>query len=199
MLENEIKRYKALNELAEQSGIVIMGGTEDKEIPLCELKQAFELNSMLYNRSIEGLSINSAIEVYDSCVAELKPESIILHIGMADMEEFSENPSAFDNKYRELIKHIKSIDKKCSVVVVSLKNPEDDADIAEMNKHLKVIAESEQCEYGDIATKRVWNPKETKDVVSFVYSLGFVHPLKNKRPIYDLIRILFCGAQAVTE
>ena len=37
-------KYQALNKLAEQNGIVIIGGTEDKEIPLCELKQAFELN-----------------------------------------------------------------------------------------------------------------------------------------------------------
>ena len=44
----------------------------------------------------------------------------------------------------------------------------------------------------DIAEKRVWNPKETKDIVSFVYSTGFIQPLKNRRPIFDLIKILFC-------
>ena len=46
-----------LNKLADLNGTVIFGGTEDREIPLCELKQAFELDSKLYNRSIAELSI----------------------------------------------------------------------------------------------------------------------------------------------
>lgn len=192
MFENEIKKYQALNELAEQNGIVIIGGTEDKNIPLCELKQAFELNSNLYNRSVDNLSVNDVSKIYDTCVAQLNPESVLLHIGNADLKLFEDNSSDFDNKYRELIKHIRTSNSKCDIAIISLKNADDNNNIAEINKHLKYIAESERCEYGDISTKRVWNPKQTKDVVSFVYSIGFVHTLKNKRPIYDLVKILFC-------
>lgn len=192
MYGNEIKKYQALNELAEQNGIVIIGGEEDKEIPLCELKQAFELNSNLYNRSVTNLSVNNALEIYDTCVAELNPESVLLHIGTADISLFKENSSEFDRKYRELIEHIRTSNRKCNIAIISLKNHEENSDIAEINKHLKYIAESERCEFGDISAKRVWNPKQTKDVVSFVYSIGFVHALKNKRPIYDLVKILFC-------
>lgn len=192
MFENEIKKYQALNELAEQNGIVIIGGSEDKEIPLCELKQAFELNSKLYNRSICNLSVNNASEIYDACIAELNPENVLLHIGTADLELFKERSSDFDRKYRELIRHIKTSNPKCNIAIISLKNYEENSNISEINKHLKYISELEHCEFGDISTKRVWNPKQTKDVVSFVYSIGFVHPLKNKRPIYDLVNILFC-------
>lgn len=192
MFENEIKKYQALNELAEQNGIVIIGGTEDKNIPLCELKQAFELNSNLYNRSIDNLSVNDVSKIYDACVAHLNPESVLLHIGNADLKLFEDNSSDFDNKYRELIKHIRTSNPKCNIAIISLKNADDNNNITEINKHLKYIAESERCEYGDISTKRVWNPKQTKDVVSFIYSIGFVHTLKNKRPVYDLVKILFC-------
>lgn len=192
MFENEIKKYQALNELAEQNGIVIIGGTEDKNIPLCELKQAFELNSNLYNRSVDNLSVNDVSKIYDACVAHLNPESVLLHIGNADLKLFEDNSSDFDNKYRELIKHIRTSNPKCNIAIISLKNADDNNNITEINKHLKYIAESERCEYGDISTKRVWNPKQTKDVVSFVYSIGFVHSLKNKRPVYDLVKILFC-------
>lgn len=192
MFENEIKKYQALNELAEQNGIVIIGGTEDKNIPLCELKQAFELNSNLYNRSVDNLSVNDVSKIYDACVAHLNPESVLLHIGNADLKLFEDNSSDFDNKYRELIKHIRTSNPKCNIAIISLKNADDNNNITEINKHLKYIAESERCEYGDISTKRVWNPKQTKDVVSFIYSIGFVHTLKNKRPVYDLVKILFC-------
>lgn len=192
MSKNEINIYMSLNELAEQDGVVIWGGTEDRAIPLCELKQAFNLNSKLYNRSITDLSINNASEIYDTCIAPLNPESVLLHIGTADLNSFAENPFSFDQKYRELIKHIRNITPKCTIAIISLKNHEESANISEMNRHLKYIAESEQCEYGDISTKRVWNPKETKDIVSFVYSTGFVRPLNIKRPIYDLTKIFFC-------
>jgi hypothetical protein len=36
------------------------------------------------------------------------------------------------------------------------------------------------------------NPKQTKEVVSFLYSIGFVRPLKQKRPVQDMAKILFC-------
>ena len=192
MLENEIKKYLALNKLAEQNGIVILGGTEDREIPLCELKQAFELDSRLYNRSITDVSVDTASKLYDDCVASLNPETLLLHIGDADLSEFQNAASEFDQKYRELIAHIRQVNPKCSIAVIALKNPENTETIKELNKHLKYIADSEHCVFGDIAAKRVWNPKETKDVLSFVYSLGFVHPLKTKKPLYDLIKILFC-------
>lgn len=192
MLDNAIKKYTALNELAEQGGIVILGGSADKDIPLCELKQAFALEANLYNRSVDDLSVDTAAKVYEACVAPLHPETVLLHIGAADLQVFEEHPAEFDQTYRELIAHIKATDPKCGIVIISLKNPEEKANIAEMNRHLRYIAESEQCRYGDIAVKRVWNPKQTKDVVSFVYSTGFAFPLRDKRPIYDLVKILFC-------
>lgn len=192
MFENDIKKYNVLNDIAVQNGIVIFGGKEDKDIPLCELRQAFAIDSKLYNRSVDGLSVINAITLYDACAAPLIPETLLLHIGEADLNHFEENPADFDQKYRELIAHIRLLNKKCRIAVISLKNYGDDADIAEMNRHLKYIAESEHCEFGDIAAKRIWNPKGTKDVVSFVYDIGFIRPLKNKRPIYDLVKILFC-------
>mgnify|MGYP003300079331 CR=1 FL=1 len=191
MFETKIKQYKSLNKLAEKNGIVIFGGNEDLDIPIGELRQAFSIESKMYNRSIDGLSINNAINVYDECISPLVPETILIHIGSADLKNFEKESTIFDQKFRELITHIRLLNKKCRIAIVSLKNYNNDLKIAEINKHLKYIAESEHCEYGDIANKRVWNPKGTLDAVSFVYSTGFVHPLKNKRPIYDLVKIFF--------
>lgn len=188
----EIRKYQKLNELADQNGIVVFGCSKDVNIPLGELRQAFSIEQKMYNRSIKGLSVKNAIFAYKECVEPLAPETVILHIGESDLSFFEENPSEFDNKYRELITYIKSQNEKCRIAVVSLKNYANDALISELNKHLKYIADSEQCEYGDIESKKVWNPKSTMDAVSFVYSIGFVHPLKNKRPLYDLVKMLFC-------
>ena len=192
MREAEIKNYVKLNDLAEQGGIVIFGSGSDKNIPTGELRQAFAVESKVYNRSFESISVKDALSVYKETVAALSPESVLLHIGETDMDFFAESPVEFDNKYRELIGYIKSQNKKCRIAIVSLKNDDYDPQIEVINKHLKYIADSEQCEYGDISAKMVWNPKASMEVASFVYSIGFVHPLKNKRPLYDLVKMLFC-------
>lgn len=192
MREAEIRNYTKLNELAEQGGIVIFGCGADKNIPTCELRQAFAVESKVYNRSFENISVKDALHVYKEIVDALSPETVMLHIGETDMDFFTASSAEFDHKYRELIGYIKSQNKKCRIAIVSLKNHDGDPQIEEINKHLKYIADSEQCEYGDIATKKVWNPKAIMDAASFIYSIGFVHTLKQKRPLYDLVKILFC-------
>ena len=188
----ETKKYRQLNELSEPQGIVIFGDSNDKAIPIGELRQAFCIESKLYNRSFEHLSIQDAASVYEETVAPLSPETILIHIGESDKDFFSKQSTAFDTKYRELIHSIKSKNPACRIGIVSLRNYKNDSQTEEINKHLKYIADSEQCEYGDISSKKVWNPKSTMDTTAFVYSVGFIHPLKNKRPLYDLIKILFC-------
>lgn len=191
MFEKEYERYSVLNELAKPNGIVIMGGVSDITIPLGELKQTFELDANLYNRSVSGLSVKNASLFYDKCVKDLHPERILLHIGENDVTDFAANPSDFDHYYRKLIKDIKCENKKCDIIIVSLKNHQQNTDVTKLNQHLKYIAESERCEFVDIAVQRVWNPKQTKDIASFVFSTGFVRPLNIKRPAYDLVKILF--------
>ena len=191
-MDCEVRKYQKLNELAEQGGIVVFGGSGDLKIPLGELRQAFSVESKMYNRSIAGLSVKDALSVYDECVAPIAPETVLIHIGEADRKFFEEHPSEFDNKYRELLSHIKSQNKKCRIAVISLRNYESNPQIEEINKHLKYIADFEKCEYGNIANKKVWNPQSTMNAVSFVYDIGFIRPLKNKRPLYDLVKILFC-------
>lgn len=192
MMEKMFKNYETLNGLAETNGIVIFGGATANDIPLCELKQAFALEGNLYNRSVPALSVENAVSIYDRCVSPLNPETLLLHVGEADLDDFAKDPAGFDQKYRELIAHIRTLNSRCDITVISLRNHPEAEPIAEMNRHLKYIAEAEHCHFEDIASGRLWNPKGTKDVVSFVYSLGFVHPLKNKRPLYDLVKILFC-------
>ena len=192
MISLETQRYNKLNALAETDGIVIFGCKEDKNIPTGELCRAFSVDTNVYNRSFDELSVKDAVEVYEQTVAPLNPETLLIHLGEADIEFFTQNPGEFDNKYRELINTVRKHNKKCRISVISLRNYKNDRNITEMNRHLKYLADSEKCEYGDIASKRVWNPKAEMEAVSFEYSIGFVNPIKIKRPLYDLVKILFC-------
>lgn len=196
MYNEEIRRYQALNDLAKCGGITLFGSDKDKDIPLCELKQAFDLESDIYNRSFQSLSINDTISLFDSCVMPLQSERILLHIGADDLEFFQSQPEKFTAQYISLIRHIRETIKKCDIAIISIQNYENDPEISKMNKTLKYIAQSERCQFGDIATKRVWNPKQTKEISSLVYSVGFMRSFKAKRPIDDLAKILFCFENA---
>ena len=187
----ELKKYQRLNEIAEQGGIVIFGSDEDMSIPVGELRQAFSIESKMYNRSFSNLSIRDALEVYKKIIEPLAPETLLLHIGSSDLAFFSENPTEFDNKYRELLGKIRLENPKIRIAIVSLRNYTEDPQIQEMNTHLKYIADSEKCEYGDISNKRVWNPQNTIDMISFIYSLNYVRHLNNKRPLHDLVKMTF--------
>ena len=191
-MERVIKTYRSLNSLATTGGLVIFGGAEDRLIPLGELKETFDLQYTFYNRSVPGLCLGNAEKTYDQCVAPLAPQEIYLHIGDADIALFTENAAGFDEGYCHLVQHIHSLDKKCRIAIISLKNPDNDPVITDLNKHLAVIAQNENCEFCDIAKQQVWNPRQTKEVVSFLYSIGFVRPLKQKRPLQDIAKILFC-------
>ena len=192
MFDAQIAKYRPLNQLAEADGTVIFGTSSDVNIPLGELKQAFALNDNIYNRSFSELSVADAAKVYGECVAELCPDTVLLHIGETDVSDFAGNESAFEEAYRDLIGTIREKNKDCRIVIVSLKNYDNDITVAEINKLLCEIADSEKCEFEDISAKREWNVKESSETASFIYDLGFVRPLNIKRPIYNLVRILFC-------
>ena len=192
MKETEILKYQKLNELAQTGGIVILGGSEDLNIPLCEIRQAFEMEENLYNRSFMDFSVTDSVVAYDACVSALKPETILLHVGQMDLDMLQQNAAEFDSQYRVLINHIREQNTHCRIAIVSLRNYENDPVIANMNTHLKYIADMEHCEYGDIASRRVWNPKATLDAANFVRNIGFMRPLKVERSIFDLTKMLFC-------
>ena len=192
MLKNEIAKYKSLNHLAEANGIVIFGGKDDVHIPLCELKQAFALNDSIYNRSFSELSIADATKVYCECVSELCPDTILLHIGDVDVYDLNGKETVFKENYHTLINAIRENNADCRIIIVSLKNYDNNIAVDNMNKFLKEIADYEKCEFEDISAKREWNVKESSDVTSFIYDIGFVRPLNIKRPIFNLVRILFC-------
>lgn len=179
VLSEEIKAYQSLNTLADSYGVVIFGGKADRELPLCELRQAFSLEDKLYNRSFDGLSVSDAGELFDACVAPLQPETLLLHIGESDAPLFAKQPADFDAAYRALIAKARKVNPSCRIAVLSVHDNE-------MNARLKCLAESERCVFFDLSAKRVWNPQETRDV------LAFIRPLPVRQPLYDLVKILFC-------
>ena len=187
----EIEAYLPLNALTTGNGVVIFGGATDRTIPIGELKQSFNLNEQLFNRSLSGLTIEHAISAYDLCAAELNPESVLLHIGEEDLERFAKDHKGFRADYCALITHIRQFRPKCRIAVLSLFNPEALPDIATLNSQLKDLAASESCEFCDLDSISSTSQCD-RELLGFMYDLGFVRPLKIKRPLYQLAKLLYC-------
>ena len=179
--------YEKLNGIAKQNGVILMGGSFDKEIPVTELAASFEFNFEIYNRSEDNLSIKNAREFFERMIAPINPEGMILHIGDADLALFKSSPFDFDKYYLNLIEGILANNKKMRIALVSVNNPEKNETITNMNAHIKAIAESSKCPYINLDNAKLWNPKATKAAVDFAYSMG----LKVRKPLSDVAQILY--------
>lgn len=187
----EMKNYVALNSMSPKNSVVLFGDGLDKEIPVYEIAGICNLNFKLLNRSFKKLSVTDAAECYEKCIAPLAPESLILHIGNNDEELFRTNSANFDRALLSLIEKIKLSNKKMRIAIVSLQNKAGSEIISEMNRHLKAIADSERCEFCDSDKAKVWNPEATRQLYSFLYNVGFVEPLKIKKPIRDIVELIY--------
>lgn len=172
--------------------VVLLGGSLDKEIPVAEVAQSFNFNFKMYNRSKYGLSLKDAKKTYLESVEPMNPEAVIIHLGKEDVEMFKNNSADFDVKYLELLSSIRHQNKDRRIALVSLE--EESKVEVEMNRHIKVIAESEKCEFVNMDRAKLWDTEKTKEVTAFMYELGFDSQLKVKKPLGDISKVLYSYA-----
>ena len=191
-LDRRVK-VMAVNNKASDS-VVLFGSSADKEIPVAEIAESYDFNFKMYNRSSYNLSLKDAKKVFADKVEPLNPEAVIIHIGAEDYDLFKKSSAEFDIKYIDLISSIKAADKSRRVALVSNMDAAGRLSFDEMNRHIKAIAESEQCVFVDINDARLWKHDEAKELMSFMYDVGFDQPLNVKKPLGDISEIMYSYA-----
>lgn len=157
--------YQKLNSIAEKNSVIVLGGTEDSMIPVAEISQSFEFAFKLYNRSVPGLSIKEAVKAFEMNISKIQPEGLIIHLGQEDEDFFKKSPDEFDNAYMNLIAAAKKVNPKIRLILVSLFNDENNLVINEINRHIKAIADSEECAFLDTDNAKIWNLEATKEIL----------------------------------
>ena len=175
---------------SEKNQVVLFGGNLDKTIPTQELANSFGFDFQLFNKSFPELSAKNAKELFTSQIKPLHPEGIILHLGDKDSTLFKANSSDFDSAYLSLIAEIRAVNPKCRIALVSLYNENTNPTIAEMNRHIKAIADSERCDFINIDNAKLWNPESRKSAISFARGMG----LSIRKPLRDVAEILYSWA-----
>ncbi|MCQ2573962.1 MAG: hypothetical protein MJ182_08705 [Treponema sp.] len=188
--EEQIVFAEEKTSASKKYNISLMGGTYAKDIPVKKLADEFQFDFDIHNRSSFALSLKNAKEYYGKYVAGLKSDGIILQLGKEDADIFKANPSVFDTLYLELLNQIKSTNKDCRLALVSINNSMNNTTIAQMNNHIKAIAQSEQATFVNLENAFSWNPKGLQSSLDFAQGMG----LKYKKPIYDIAEILYSYA-----
>lgn len=83
--KEKIERYKRLNKFIKRGEIVFVGSSLMEQFPIYELMVDYDINKVIYNRGIGGLTTIELLEILDICVFDLEPSKIFINIGTNDM------------------------------------------------------------------------------------------------------------------
>ena len=116
---NTLKKYEKLNNFVLKGQLLFFGSTFLEEFPLDELKQDFSLDRVIYNRSIQGLTVDEALNILDTCVFDLMPSKLFISLGDEDalMPNFSEKD--FLEKYALLLEKVYAELPACKIFILS--------------------------------------------------------------------------------
>jgi len=123
------KAIKGLNDITLKNEIVIFGSTRMSRFPLYELVNRCRLENAIYNRSIEKMTLDDALEIVNDCVIAVKPEKVFLAVGEED-----ENDRDAIKKYNALVHKIRTELPDCTLYLICLSDDSDYA--ADFNENI---------------------------------------------------------------
>ena len=171
----------------EKNAVILLGNGLDTKIPVQSLGKEFKFNFKIYNKSCDKLCFEDVYEYFTQNIAPLAPEGIMIHLGENDINLCMNNSELFDTNYLNLIKQIKSSNKKCRIALISVANPHNNKAVGLVNRHIKAIAESEKCSFVNLDNAHLWNPAATKAAIEFAHNMG----LNTRKPLSDVAEILY--------
>ncbi|MDO4355042.1 MAG: hypothetical protein Q4E13_00860 [Clostridia bacterium] len=185
LFENELNNYRQLNKVARKGGVVLFGSTFSKNIPLGELKQDYEFDCDLYNRSLADLSVFDVGSVLKDCVTDLEPSKVLIQLGETDLERGFKSVSEIVAQYEMIISQIQSRVKDCRITIVSVCNTDGTLFPAELNTRLEDLAKRTGCQYADISSAPA---TEAPSVKAFCLLKYF---FRDRISDYDALHMIF--------
>ena len=104
-----------LNDITLKGEIAVFGSTYMSKFPLYEFINKCQLESAVYNRSIEGLTVEEALQIVKDCIIAIAPKKVFIALG----EEDENNPNAI-KYYNEIIRKIRAEIPTCNIFLICL-------------------------------------------------------------------------------
>lgn len=145
-VQEKLHDFIALNAMAKNAGIVCFGSSTFAKMNMLELAMDCGLNVPLYNRSIEGLTLEDSAEVLERVIIPLQPSKIFVNFGEEDSVE---DVQEFVARYEWLLLNIHRTCKNCRIYIVSVRS--DKSFAGPLNKGLAELSKSTGCRFVDIS------------------------------------------------
>lgn len=149
--KREAEEYCRLNEFAARNGVVLFGSTFAKDIPVGELRQAFDLDLNIYNRSFTDISVFDAEALLIECAESLAPSKLLLQLGETDLERGYRSVPEIIVAYDSLVKSIKKRNRFTDIVIVSVCENSNGIQPSVFNTQLEDMAKKNKCKFADIS------------------------------------------------
>lgn len=138
-LQQLTDKYTQLNKLSLKGEVAILGSTFMTGFEFGELIQRFGSNRKVYNRSVPGLKITLAKEIYAEGIIPLAPKDVFICLGETDLKDKSFDEAKFIAGYRSLGEFIRATNPRCKIHVTSVVELSDKAE--ELNVALNAMAQ----------------------------------------------------------
>ena len=140
---------KKINEISMKGEIVVFGSTYMANFPLYELANRCTFENAVYNRSIEGLTVDEALEIVDDCVISIRPCKIFLSLGEED-----ENEQDAMSQYTSLVAHIRSHLPESHLYLIGLTGS--GKHVEKFNESIKSLCDNKKIKYIDFVSKPIF-------------------------------------------
>lgn len=144
-LSEKAKGFVTLNEMAIKGEVAVFGSDYLYDFPFYDFMQGTVTDYVVYNRSLEGLTVSEAKNLYEYCLKSLDPKTILLSFG--DTETIDEK---FYQDYSELIKKVTSSYPHAKVYVMQTPNKDE-----QTNERIKRLVAGTTAQYVSL------DPEET--------------------------------------
>lgn len=141
---NRAKAFQNINELAMKGEVVVFGSTYMSRFPFYELVNKSQLEHAVYNRSIEGMTLDEAAALLPTCVLELQPEKVFLQLGETDWN----TPDA-EKKYAAIVRAIREALPAAVICLIDL--PQEEAE--DFNRKIAALCDGKTVHHIDLAAK----------------------------------------------
>ncbi len=135
LIKEKLNTIKQINELALKGEIVIFGSTYMANFPFYELVNKAQLENAIYNRSLNGLTIEDAQKIVKEFVLDIKPSKIFIYLGEEDYTSIY----AISN-YNDIIKRIKQELPSTTLYLITL--PEIDEKSKLFNQNIQNLCKN---------------------------------------------------------
>lgn len=146
LLNPSLKKFEKLNVLSKPGNAVLFGSTFASTLPVSELSQDYGISQIVYNRSINRLSVFDAKDYIKTCVIDLAPQKVFIALGEEDLDKEISEVIA---QYEWLLYQIHSKLKDCRIYLVSVCSK--NKNTTTINDAIQKLAIESGCNYVSIS------------------------------------------------